>query len=197
MMGNTDKFDSIAMVYDTPKRAETAAVIADKIRVSIGGASGKTAIDYGCGTGLVGLRLLDMFRSVLFVDASKNMLAEVKRKNGSAQTLCADIMRGSRLPGTDYVLVVQTLLHEKDTRELLSRLSALLNDGGHLLIVDFDKNEEARSPDIHNGFNKISLADILTDLGLIIRSAETFYHGKDMLMGRDASLFLIDAEFSR
>ncbi|MDR0423938.1 MAG: class I SAM-dependent methyltransferase [Clostridiales Family XIII bacterium] len=193
-MGNIDKFDGIAAQYDTPGRVAAAAAIAGRIRVCVGAATGKTAIDYGCGTGLVGLQLLDIFKSVLFVDASENMLAAVTGKNPYAQTLCADIMSGARLPSADYILLVQTLLHEKDTRTLLARLCGVLNEGGRLLVVDFDKNQRVSSPDIHNGFDRRELVGILEGLGCRVNGADTFYHGENMLMGQDASLFLMDAE---
>ncbi|MDR0434555.1 MAG: class I SAM-dependent methyltransferase [Gracilibacteraceae bacterium] len=193
-MGNINKFDGIAAQYDTPERAAVASVIAGRIRACVGAAPDKTAIDYGCGTGLVGLQLLDIFKSILFVDASENMLAAVAGKNASARTLRADIMAGARLPAADYILLVQTLLHEKDTRALLARLCGALNEGGRLLLVDFDKNQRVSSPDIHNGFDRRELAGILEKLGCRLNSAETFYHGENLLMGRDASLFLMDAE---
>jgi predicted TPR repeat methyltransferase len=193
-MGNIAKFDSIAALYDTPERDKIAAVVADKIRARIGNASDKSAIDYGCGTGLVGLRLLDVFKSILFADASENMLAMVTEKNSAAETLHTDIMTDMRLPGVDYILLVQTLLHEKDTRTLLLRLCGALNEGGHLLIVDFAKNERVYSPDVHSGFDTHELTGTLEGIGCRVNNAETFHHGNNMFMGQDASLFLIDAE---
>ncbi|MDR1559877.1 MAG: hypothetical protein LBS84_09325 [Clostridiales bacterium] len=103
-------------------------------------------------------------------------------------------MAEAKLPGTDYIFLVQTLLHEKNTRALLLRLRSALNQNGHLLIVDFEKNECVSSPDVHNGFEIRDLINILTEIGLYVNNAEIFYHGNDMFMGKDASLFFIDAE---
>ncbi|MDR0382295.1 MAG: class I SAM-dependent methyltransferase [Oscillospiraceae bacterium] len=192
-MGNEAKFDSIAARYDTRERIAIAAVIADKIRAHVGEAADKTMMDYGCGTGLVGLSLLDVFKSVLFVDASEKMTAAVAAKSARSQTLCADIMT-SDIPAADCIILVQVLLHEHDTRTLLSRLQSALTGGGHLLVVDFDLNERVSHPDVHNGFDKKLLRGMLTELGYSVSFAETFYHGKEMFMGQDASLFLLDAE---
>jgi 2-polyprenyl-3-methyl-5-hydroxy-6-metoxy-1,4-benzoquinol methylase len=197
-MGNIAIFDSAAKQYDTPERVEIAAAIADKIRAHIGGAAKKSAIDYGCGTGLVGLRLLDVFSSVLFVDASENMISVVREKikRGdvpNAAALCADIMANAPPLAADCILLIQVLLHEKDTRSLLSRLRAALNEGGRLLIVDFDRNENVSSPDIHSGFGQSELAGTLTLSGYDVNYADTFYWREKMFMAQDASLFLLDA----
>lgn len=69
-MGNSEKFNLIAGRYDTPERIETARIIADTISAYAQDGKEKSAIDYGCGTGLVGMELLGDFKSMLFVDAS-------------------------------------------------------------------------------------------------------------------------------
>ena len=60
-MGNTDKFEMIASSYDTPERIHIAKVSADAIREYVMDSKNKSAIDFGCGTGLVGMNLLDDF----------------------------------------------------------------------------------------------------------------------------------------
>ncbi len=54
-MGNTNKFEMIADVYDTPERVHIAKVSSDAIRDYLVDAKNKHAIDFGCGTGLVGV----------------------------------------------------------------------------------------------------------------------------------------------
>jgi hypothetical protein len=39
------------------------------------------------------------------------------------------------------------------------------NVGGHLLIVDFNKNEEIVSDMVHNGFDQVKLSDLMTKIG--------------------------------
>ena len=60
-MGNTDKFEMIANKYDTPERIQIAKVSSDTIRNYLVDATNKNAIDFGCGTGLVGMNLLNFF----------------------------------------------------------------------------------------------------------------------------------------
>ncbi len=49
--------------FDTDRRIERSTKIADEIRARIVDGRNKTAMDYGCGTGLVGLRLVNDFTS--------------------------------------------------------------------------------------------------------------------------------------
>jgi ubiquinone/menaquinone biosynthesis C-methylase UbiE len=64
-MGNTDKFEMIANVYDTPERIQIAKISSDAIREYLVDTKSKNAIDFGCGTGLVGMNLLNNFSSIL------------------------------------------------------------------------------------------------------------------------------------
>src|SRR5690606_16225792 len=128
----------------------------------------KNAIDFGCGTGLVGMNLLNKFSSMLFLDTSQNMVNKVKQKLTdlniqNVDTLCFDIEK-EILPDlrTDYIFMAQVLLHIHDVELVLSRLFDVLNEGGHLLIVDFVKNEKIDSDVVHNGFNPGELASIMT-----------------------------------
>lgn len=100
IMGNTDKFEMIANIYDTPERIQIAQVSSDAIRHYLVDAKSKNAIDFGCGTGLVGMNLLNEFNSMLFLDTSQNMINQVKQKITNfniqnADTLCFDIEKES------------------------------------------------------------------------------------------------------
>ena len=100
-MGNTDKFDSIANSYDNPERTRIAMVASDAIKEYLGDTRSKSAIDFGCGTGLVGMNLVNEFESLLFMDTSENMLDIVKKKITdvgalNARTLCFDFESSSQ-----------------------------------------------------------------------------------------------------
>ncbi|MDF2906292.1 MAG: methyltransferase type 12, partial [Herbinix sp.] len=166
-MGNTDKFEMIANVYDTPERIHIAKVSAEAIREYLVNANDKNAIDFGCGTGLVGMSLLEEFHSVLFLDTSQNMIQQMKQKITdlkiqNVDTLCFDLEQDAPTDiHADYIFMAQVLLHIQDIEFVLSRLYEVLNDGGHLLIVDFDQNDEIASDLVHNGFDQKELADLM------------------------------------
>ncbi len=199
-MGNTEKFDLIAGSYDTPQRIEIAKRIADAICDYIQDGKNKRAIDFGCGTGLVGMYLLKDFESILFLDTSQNMIREVQRKISegnihNADTICFDFEEDSLADvHADCIFMAQVLLHIKDFQPVLRKLYDVLNPGGHLIIVDFDKNVEIDSELVHNGFDQAALANIINEMGYKNVRSRTFYHGSKMFMNRDASLFILDVQ---
>ncbi|MFC5702746.1 class I SAM-dependent methyltransferase [Cohnella faecalis] len=202
-MGNTDKFEMIANTYDTPERIHIAKVSSDAIRNYLVDAKSKNAIDFGCGTGLVGMNLLNDFNSMLFLDTSPNMINQIQQKISDSNiqnvdTLCFDFEKeGLSDLHADYIFMAQVLLHIEDVEFVLSRLFDVLNEGGHLLIVDFDKNEKVASDIVHNGFNQDELAGIMTKIGYRDIQSHTFYNGSKLFMGQDASMFILDSQVRR
>lgn len=199
-MGNTDKFEMIAHTYDTSERIQTAQASSDALRKYIVDGKSKKAIDFGCGTGLVGMNLIDDFDSMLFLDTSPNMIQQIELKISdlniqNANTLCFDIEQ-EELTGVhaDYIFMAQVLLHIQDIELMLSRLYHVLNDGGHLLIIDFNKNENVVSDMVHNGFDQAKLTDVMTQIGYRHIEFKTFYNGSKLFMGQDASMFILDSK---
>lgn len=199
-MGNTDKFEMIANIYDTSERIQIAKVSSDAIREYLVDAKSKKAIDFGCGTGLVGMNLLNDFNSMLFLDTSQNMINQIKQKISdlniqNVDTLCFDFEKeGQSDLHADYIFMTQVLLHINDAPLVLSRLYDVLNIEGHLLIVDFNKNEEIVSDMVHNGFDQVKLTDIMTKIGYRDIQSKTFYTGSKIFMNHDASLFILDSQ---
>jgi ubiquinone/menaquinone biosynthesis C-methylase UbiE len=198
-MGNTDKFEMIANIYDTSERIHIANLSSNAIHEYLIDTKDKTAMDFGCGTGLVGMNLLDDFNSILFLDTSQNMIDQINQKITkfnvqNASTLCFDIEKDSLLDlKVDYIFMAQVLLHIKDVELVLSRLYEILNENGHLLIVDFDKNEKIISDMVHNGFDQSELSEIISKTGYKNIKSKTFYSGDKIFMGQDASMFILDA----
>ena len=198
-MGNTDIFEMMANRYDTSERIQIAKVISDAIREYLVDAKSKKAIDFGCGTGLVGMSLLKDFNSMLFLDTSQNMINQVKQKISdlnlqNVDTLCFDFEKeGKSDLHADYIFMAQVLLHINDVELVLSKLYDVLNVGGHLLIVDFNKNEEIVSDKVHNGFDQNNLTELMTKIGYREIQSKTFYFGSKLFMNHDASLFILDS----
>ena len=199
-MGNTDKFDSIANSYDNPERTRIAMVASDAIKEYLGDTRSKSAIDFGCGTGLVGMNLVNEFESLLFMDTSENMLDIVKKKITdvgalNARTLCFDFESSSQPDlRADYIFMAQVLLHIQDYEALLAKLHAVLNDEGHLLIVDFNKNDKVVSELVHNGFDQEQLKALMLKIGFKDIRSKTIYSGTKLFMNQDASLFIMDGK---
>lgn len=198
-MERNDIWEQIASRYDTDSRIDVANIIIQVVRSELKETKEKTALDYGCGTGLIGLGLTDQFKSILFVDPSAQMIDQVNRKIEFGQierasTLCCDFLE--QVPNelqVDYVILSQVLLHIKNSRSILAGLYDVLKKDGHLLVIDFDKNESIISDQVHNGFEQKELIKLLKEIGFSSASSRTFYHGKGIFMNKDASMFILNA----
>jgi ubiquinone/menaquinone biosynthesis C-methylase UbiE len=199
-MGNTDIFDMMATDYDTTERIRIAKIISDAVRESLDDADNKKAIDFGCGTGLVGLNLLKDFKTLLFLDSSPNMIEQINQKIKefnitNADTLCVDLEKESIINiRADYIILSQVLLHIMDIEPVLAGLYDMLNDEGHIIIVDFVKNAAVVSDIVHNGFVQEELIEVMTKIGFKENKFKPFYTGSKIFMNQDATLFILDSQ---
>ncbi|WP_164667232.1 class I SAM-dependent methyltransferase [Virgibacillus doumboii] len=188
-------FEQIAKRYDTEDRIELANVIVEEVRPKLQHSKSKSLIDYGSGTGLVSLELTDLVDSVLLVDSSQQMLdvakAKISRKEiTSANILNSDFTQETPERKADIILMSLVLLHIPDTEKILQALFNVLNNGGKLIIVDFDKNDKINHPKVHNGFSHEELKKDLTEVGFKSNEVKTFHHGHRIFMNQDASMFI-------
>lgn len=151
-------FEQMAKRYDTDERIELAKVIVNEVRPELRNSQSKSLIDYGSGTGLISLELSDLVNSILLVDSSKQMLevakAKISRKGiANAKVLYSDFTQETPELKADIVLMSLVLLHIPDTNKILQKLFGILNNGGKLMIIDFDKNNKIQHPKVHNGFS--------------------------------------------
>lgn len=188
-------FEQLAKKYDTEKQIELSKVIVKEVKLELQNSKSKSLIDYGCGTGLIGLELSEKVESILLVDSSNEMLKIVetkiaKRGITNSKVLFSDFTKDTPELNADIVLMSLVLLHIPDTKEILQELFSTLNDEGKLIIVDFDKNDKVNHPKIHNGFSHENLKRLLSEVGFKSTNIRTFHHGKHIFAGQDASMFI-------
>ncbi|WP_338786329.1 class I SAM-dependent DNA methyltransferase [Metabacillus sp. FJAT-53654] len=188
-------FEQMAKRYDTEERIELAKVIVKEVRPELRNSKSKSLIDYGSGTGLISLELSDLVDSILLVDSSKQMLdvanAKITHKGiTNSKVLYSDFTQETTELKADIVLMSLVLLHIPDTKEILQSLFNILNNGGKLIIIDFDKNDKINHPKVHNGFSHEELKKRLSEVGFKSIEIKTFYHGNRIFMNQDASMFI-------
>ncbi len=187
-------FDKEAAAWDeNPVRVkladDVAAAIVDEARPS----PDMDAMDFGCGTGLLTLRLYPLVRSITGVDSSHGMLDVLKAKietrhleNVRAKFL--DITQGDVLMGSHSLIVSSmTLHHVQDTRGLLRGFHDVMLPGGLLCIADLDLDEgkfhDSSEGVFHNGFDRSELRRDFAESGFVdIRhrtAAEVMKPGSD------------------
>lgn len=188
-------FQQIAKRYDTEDRIELAKIITKEVKPVLQNSESKSLLDYGGGTGLISLELSDLVDSVLLVDSSKQMLdiAEAKitnKKIKNSRVLQADFTKKSPEFKADIILMSLVLLHIPDTQKILKELFNTLNNGGKLIIIDFDKNNNVSHTKIHNGFSHDEMKKRLSKVGFKSNEIKTFYYGKHIFAKQDASMFI-------
>ncbi|MBC6316452.1 class I SAM-dependent methyltransferase [Listeria grandensis] len=188
-------FENIAKKYDNPQRIELASIIANRVKEELADAGDKTLIDYGSGTGLVGLQLAGLVASATLIDAAENMVAIINEKLAShplqnVSALVSDFTADTIPVKADIILVSLVLLHIPDTKIILEQLYKTLNENGKLIIVDFDKNPQISHPKVHNGFVAAELEELLAQTGFKNATIEVFHHGNNLFMNQDAALFI-------
>ena len=171
------RFDARAAAWDSnPHRLKLSRNIAAAMTAA-GVFAGRivSALDFGCGTGLLTLQLAERAESVTGLDTSPGMLAELETKIARAglpnvRTLQADLAAGDPLPGSyDLIASAMALHHVADLEPALTRLHAAAGSGGRLALADLDSEGGAFHDDNagvhHFGFDRIDLADMLAGIG--------------------------------
>jgi 2-polyprenyl-3-methyl-5-hydroxy-6-metoxy-1,4-benzoquinol methylase len=169
-------FDKEAAQWDTkPERVKLANDVANAIIKEAAPLRGVNALDFGCGTGLITLRLQPYVKTITGVDSSQGMLEVLQGKIrtqglGNVTTMLVDIEQGGRIEGTyDLIVSSMTLHHVPDTVSLFRQWYALLVPGGRLSFSDLDTEGGAFHGDntgvFHHGFDRARLKTLLQEAG--------------------------------
>ena len=199
-------FNDYAKTWDTDERIRRAATIANEISNSICINENLSAMEFGCGTGLVSFNLYDRFKSITLVDSSKGMIDILNSKidkyevtNMIAYNL--DISNKDSLNMKFDVIYNSMVLHHiHDTINIMNKFEQLLNKDGYLCIVDLDEEDGSfhkNDPDFdgHNGFNQAKLQEALIKSGFRDIESNTFFRGEKIIDNEKIkySLFIMKA----
>lgn len=196
-------FDDYARNWDTDKRINRARIIANEIEKVIQGSKEVSAMEFGCGTGLISFNLYDKLKKITLIDSSKGMIdilnSKIKRYEVKNMiTKCQDIL--NEVDRFDIIYNSMVLHHINNTEEIIKKFYELLNNDGYLIIVDLNKEDgkfHKEYPDFngHNGFEQEELQDVLRRVGFKNVGSKTIYYDTKIIDGEcvDYSLFLIEA----
>jgi 2-polyprenyl-3-methyl-5-hydroxy-6-metoxy-1,4-benzoquinol methylase len=198
-------FDSKARQWDeNPVFRERGLKIAEAIREAVPLHRQMSALDYGCGTGLLSFPLKNELGAILMADSSGGML-EVVREKIAAQgvtnmtTLQLDLLVDPPpAQRFDLIFTAMTLHHVPDTDHILAVFHDLLNPGGYLCIADLDEEDgsfHGLEVDVHHGFDRADLSRRTAQAGFAdVRFQTVFSIAKEHATGtRDYPVFLMTA----
>src|SRR5512135_1241451 len=169
---NKRDFNKEAEQWDAnPGRVKLANEIADAVIREGSLERTMNVLDFGCGTGLVTLRLQPLVKSILGADSSQGMLGVLQGKIDAlgvtnVRTRLVDFEKGARVEGPfDLIVSSMTLHHVPDTATLFSQWYDLLAPGGRLCFADLDAEDGSFHSDntgvFHLGFDRDHLKRLL------------------------------------
>ena len=205
---NRNRFDRIAAEWDdSPTRRNLAAGVATAITAAVPLSPKWQALEYGCGTGLVGAQLAPHLGHLLACDLSPGMLSVLADK---AHASGLDNLETRQLDLThepppaeryDLIFSSMTLHHIADVPALLKMFHGLLRDGGWLALADLDAEDgsfhssEAEGV-AHHGFERSKLSQWLETIGfreIQARTAHTIEKNAAEDSTRQYPVFLLTA----
>lgn len=169
-------FNKEAAQWDAnPGRVKLANEVADAIIREAAPGRDMDVLDFGCGTGLVTLRLQPLVRTVTGVDSSQGMLGVLEEKIrtqglNNVKARFVDFEKGGRMEGGFHLLVSSmTLHHVPDTATLFKQWHELLLPGGLLCCADLDAEDGSFHGDntgvFHLGFDREHVRTLLLGAG--------------------------------
>ncbi len=203
-MENRRYFDAKAEDWDIDPRVERARVIAACLAEQIQLSPTTTAVDFGCGTGLLGFALLPNVGHLTLADPSSGMLkvAELKitAEDKDRVTILHLEGEGEILPDSyDLIVSLMTLHHIPETEEVVRSLTQHLNPGGTLALADLDSEDgsfHGPDADVHLGFERSVIRNWMIDSGLrgVSDSTPWTMHKRVDDVDREYPLFLITGQ---
>lgn len=179
-------FDEKAATWDDdPAKVERARVVAAAIVDAVPVDEHTRLLEYGAGTGLVTQALRHRVGPVTLVDTSAGMRDVMAAKVAAGALpdarvwdvdLAVDPVPDERF---DLIATVMVLHHVHALDRALAAFAALLDDGGHLCVVDLEEEDgsfHGEGFDGHHGFERGDLTARLEAAGFADVSISTIHH---------------------
>ncbi len=187
-------FDERAKDWDTdPMKVKRAQMVAEAIRRAIPLAENMSALEYGCGTGLLSFALQSDLGRITLADTSQGMLDVLAEKIAASGMLNMRLLRldlcTAPLPAERFDLTysLMTLHHIPDAKGILEKFQAMLVPGGRLCIADLDKEDGTfhtdGTTDVHLGFERGELQKWVENAGFTDVKFSTAYEIKKKIDG--------------
>lgn len=168
-------FNEIASEWDSPEKVEKMKSLADKVRPFLNDLAGKKILDFGCGTGLLGLELFEEGGELVGVDTSDGMLEVFNKKVegfSKVRSMNLDLESEPLNEKFDVIVTSMAFHHLNNPGAMVINFKEMLTANGVLAVVDLDQEDGTFHPDNrkmgvkHHGFSKDTLQSWATSNGL-------------------------------
>lgn len=190
-----DVFKELADHYDsTGGICENAKAFVGKILEQRKVTGEDIVLDFGAGTGLVGVQFVDSAKKVVFVDPSKEMMEVLRQKIEKAEIHNAELVNSTidnyKGEKVDYIACSFSLHHVDNLEETLKHFPQVLKDDGCVYVCEFKLGPHGP------GFTSDCLVEKMKQVGFSNVTCEDFgqititdhHHNRQMTLDR---IFLV------
>lgn len=172
-----DTFITRAADWDRPDKINMSKKFADELISSINPLPDWKALEIGAGTGLVGLLIEPLVRTIVMEDTSESMLQVLKQKlNGNSKV---EIVHGEvtdyKLQDIDLIFSNMAFHHIPDIEKTLQHLASITKTGAWIVIGDLvteDGSFHHFEPIPHKGFDTSALSGQFEQAGFEVKSVK-------------------------
>lgn len=187
-------FNIQAATWDSEQRVQRAKLIAAQIADVVELKRDYSALEFGCGTGLISFNLAEKLNDITCIDTSQGMIAvlnsKIEQYGVHNMTAYQRDINQDCLPAVQYDLIYTSMVlhHISDIDTILTRLEQLLKSGGYLCIIELDEDDGSfhkleQDFQGHHGFNQEQLKIKLENVGLAEVRSDTFFHDSKLING--------------
>ncbi|TWH63937.1 methyltransferase family protein [Azomonas agilis] len=169
----SEYFNQKAATWDQQShRVARAQEVAQKIKQQTMLPAQYRALDFGCGTGLLGLNFADSAAELVLADTATGMLEQVEHKitqQALTNTHSLNLEHQPLQGGFDLIFSLMVLHHIEDYPATVKLLSQHLNPRGYLCLADLEAEDGSfHAPKIvpHNGFQRTDLEEVYRANGI-------------------------------
>jgi Methylase involved in ubiquinone/menaquinone biosynthesis len=194
----------MAQTFDTDYRIKRANIVAHEITQRIDLSKNKNVLEFGCGTGLVTVNLIENMNNLSLIDSSEGMLHQLKVKLSTMHAnnkinLYNDLFDNNLLANTYDLIYTSMVLHHIKNIDLYgNRFNELLSVNGTLCIIDLlpvAKEYHINEPEFdgYHGFDPAWLIKQLENQGFEKELCDVIYNDSKSINNKiiDYSLFLL------
>ena len=172
------RFDQASTSWDEePARVAMAQNIANAIKTVLPIQPSFSALDFGCGTGLVTIALQPYFNQITGIDSSPGMLEKLQQKiatynikNIKTQLIDLTSEKAPINLRANVIFSAMALHHIADITALLQKFATMLPEGGMLALADLDSEDGSFHLDQrevhHHGIEREYLKVQLSAIGI-------------------------------
>ena len=205
-MTHIQRFDQEAATWDeNPRKVRLAKAVAETIALKVPLLGGMEVLDFGCGTGLLTLKLLPSIGTITGADTSPGMLEVLRQKvlDQGLDAVSSYLLKPEdayAIKGTyDLIVSSMTLHHVEDLASLFGQFREHLRPRGCVALADLDREDGSFHGNIedvfHPGFQRGEIKALLEGAGFVDLEDTTAYEVRRN--GRDYPVFLITGRLGR